>query len=291
MWAVNLVGANVKRYKPLRKDQFPPPGTVYLMPLADGRRFGVCRVARHSTAEEEGHPSEPHMIVVASPALFDAPPSMDDPRVKETLVLTHHGYAERRAGRAGPAVSALNLAVAAPGEFKVLGRVEPTVDDVALTCNLWGGWLGLAFQVLTQWRWDHERDAVVAEDKLKEEQELRERTAQLSQRAKPVPLATLRKERLLEDWQGTVPAALLRKCRAILRSAIDELIALGPRPKRAAAMKVLRACTEALNELDEAEGHFIETIEREDLCDAIDRLAMSVGIETKESVADRWRDW
>ena len=62
-----MAGKKMRRPRSLRKDQFAPPGTVYLMPLADGRRFGVCRVARHSTAAEEKHPSEPHMIVVASP--------------------------------------------------------------------------------------------------------------------------------------------------------------------------------------------------------------------------------
>src|SRR4051794_24011375 len=152
-----MARTKVKRRKPLNKDQFAPAGTVYLMPLADGRRFGVCRVARHSTEAEEKHPFSPHMIVVASPALFDAPPKLDDPRVKQTLVMTHHSWRNE--------VAALNLTMAAPPEFKVLGRIEPTPEDVMLLCNGWGHWLGLAIHLLNQWRWDHEREVVLAEDK------------------------------------------------------------------------------------------------------------------------------
>jgi hypothetical protein len=276
----------IERPKWLRKGQYPPPGTVYLMPLADRRRFGVCRVARHATRAEEKSAKTAHMIVVASPALFDAPPSLDDPRVKQTLVMNHHAWRNR--------VAAMNLAEAAPREFKVLGKTQPTAEDAALTCNSWGYWVGLANDVLRQWRWDHDREAMLEEDRVEEEQGEREREAQQRERNKPVPLATLRKERLLPDWADLdLPPAVLRKVRAILRGAIDGLIALGPKPKRAAAMKVFQACTEALNELDEANEHFIETIEREDLCAAIDRMARSVGIKTKkmESVADQWREW
>jgi hypothetical protein len=225
------------------------------------------------------------MIVVASPALFDRPPSLDDPRVKQTLVKTQYRTE----------VSAKNLSWVPPAEFKVLGQVEPTAEDIAITCNIWSFWEGLAKDVLRQWRWDNDREALLEDQRrAKEQYEREEREAQERERNKRVPLATLRKERQLPTWADLdVPPAVLRKCRAILRTAIDALITLGPKPKRAAAMKVFQACTKALNELDEANGNFIETIEREDLCAAIDRMATSVGIKTKkmESVTDQWREW
>jgi hypothetical protein len=205
--------------------------------------------------------------------------------------MTHHGYAEKLPGRSGPTAAALNLSDAPPEQFKPLGRIEPQAHDRTLQCKAWGHWLGLALDVYKQWRWDHDREAVLAEDEREEAQELQELLASRRARSKPVPLATLRKERLFVEWEESVPPATLRKCRAIIRKSIDELIALGPRPKRAAAMAVLRSCTEQLNALDKAQGGFIDTIEREDLCAAIDRLGNAVGIRTKESVADAWREW
>jgi hypothetical protein len=107
------------------------------------------------------------MIVVASPALFDRPPSLDDPRVKQTLVKTQYRTE----------VSAKNLSWVPPAEFKVLGQVEPTAEDIAITCNIWSFWEGLAKDVLRQWRWDNDREALLEDQRRAKEQYEREASA------------------------------------------------------------------------------------------------------------------
>ncbi len=53
---------------------------------------------------------------------------------------------------------------------------------------------------------------------------------------------------------------------------------------------VLQRCIESFNALD-AEHHFIETVEREQIIEELTRLRYAVGLGEREDLADEWRDW
>ena len=55
-------------------------------------------------------------------------------------------------------------------------------------------------------------------------------------------------------------------------------------------MAVLQECIEAFNALD-AELHFIETGEREDICEEFEAIVHACGLGGHEDLADRWREW
>ena len=84
---------------------------------------------------------------------------------------------------------------------------------------------------------------------------------------------------------------LLAAARALLDGAANELVKLGPKATAAQQKKALQRCVEALNELDAAEGNFIQSIEAEDLSEAIDELAAGTKLKERRNVADAWRDW
>ena len=83
---------------------------------------------------------------------------------------------------------------------------------------------------------------------------------------------------------------LLAAARALLDGAANELVKLGPKATAAQQKKALQRCVEALNELDAAEGNFIQSIEAEDLSAAIDS-SLPDEAEERRNVADAWRDW
>ena len=70
-----------------------------------------------------------------------------------------------------------------------------------------------------------------------------------------------------------------------------QLEALGPRPDRRKARAILKECIETFNELDEENDHWIETVEREDICDVFYQLADLAGFGDESELADEWRDW
>jgi len=46
-----------------------------------------------------------------------------------------------------------------------------------------------------------------------------------------------------------------------------------------------------LNELNEQFDYFIETLEREELCEFIIKTANAAGLETEEDITEEWREW
>ncbi|MFE4037087.1 MULTISPECIES: hypothetical protein [Priestia] len=46
-----------------------------------------------------------------------------------------------------------------------------------------------------------------------------------------------------------------------------------------------------LNELNEQFDYFIETLEREELCEFIIKAANAAGLEIEEDITEEWREW
>jgi len=88
-----------------------------------------------------------------------------------------------------------------------------------------------------------------------------------------------------------VPQAALRATRQIFRDTIDAIIASGPEAPEATVLATLRGCIVSLNALDVQHGGFIETLEREDLCEAFKEIVHASGLGHHENLADEWREW
>jgi hypothetical protein len=258
----------------------PAVGDVYLMSLADGR-YGVCRVIGEQTQKRKRY-----FLVVASPWIGRNAPALTDPRLRKVFKPTHHSW------KGEPAILWVDAAV--PPEFRKIGMIKPTPRECSLKCAGWGGWQWIPIQLHGQWRWDHDREAVLREDDFAAERLRQEYEAADAERKKVLSGLSLRKIRSRKwfaEWRIYVTKPLILACRLIFSETVNALIALGPKAPAKEKLKLLQACIERLNRLDAENNHFIEATLREDLRDAFDEVVHACGLGHKEDLADRWRDW
>jgi hypothetical protein len=169
--------------------------------------------------------------------------------------------------------------------------VQPSEDERSLNCPWQCSWDALRDAVLKQWRWDHERAAVVAEDdaEFKAWQEKAERHRREALRE--LTYAKFRDQKLFRDWGPPTPRKMIAAARTLMRETATRLESLGEKPDRDSARAVLRDCILAFNRLDEENGHWIETVEREDICSHFYELAHLAGFDDEPDLGDEWRDW
>jgi hypothetical protein len=271
-----------KRASP--KAVLPSRGDAFLMPLPDGR-YGVCRVIRRSTPQEEKILGEGYVLVAASSWIGKTTPDVAEPRLREILLLNHHAWKNK------PEVNWVSDPI--PDSYRRFGAVEPSLNEERMECFSLSGWESFPLQVHRQWQWDNERDAVIREDDRQKESEAREREESGKRHQEylgTLTLEGLKKKRRFSEWKGYVPVKLGAACRKVFKETIDGIIELGPHPKKRAVLTILRRCIETLNELDE-QHKFISTIEREDLCEEFDEIVHACGFRGEEELADRWREW
>ena len=96
---------------------------------------------------------------------------------------------------------------------------------------------------------------------------------------------------MFEDWAGVNPVKIPVAARKIMRDTAAKLEKLAQKPDRRKARRILGNCIIAFNELDEANDHFIGTIEREDICDRFYELARLAGFANEPELADAWREF
>ena len=254
------------------------------MPLADGR-FGVCRVLRKSREEEAKRQGAIMLLVACSPWIGLEAPDLNEPLLRKILVLSHHSFQN--------VPNLLWVSGPPPAGFIRLGIIPPTEAEAAMECLSSSAWEYHVHQVYAQWRWDHEREAVLQED---EEKQQKKQVAQVEgarnyqKYLAGLTLEGLRNKRRFVGWQGFVRKKALDACRKDFRETIDALIALGPEPKVIPRIRILKRCITELNRLDEEYG-FIATIEREDLCEEFEEIVYACGFHELQDLADRWRDW
>jgi hypothetical protein len=252
------------------------PGDVYLLPLPDGR-LGACRMMKWNSDESL-------LMVAASPWVGAEAPDLAEPQLQAVLRLTHHNRQDE------PCIGWVFPTV--PEKYPFLGQLPVSRKEAARYREGLANWDSMPPAVLAQWRWDHERDAVLAEEEAERRKE--EASAEEQRWAyKPWPAQTLeefRRQTPFADWSGYVEAGPLRGSRRIIRDAVDALIELGPDAPVSAQLDVFRLCIERFNDLD-GEDHFINTIEREDICEVLDRLGELVDLDDYAEELDSGRDW
>ncbi|MCI0461040.1 MAG: hypothetical protein L0Z62_29175 [Gemmataceae bacterium] len=250
-------------------------GDAFLAPMQDGR-LSVCRVLRAA-------PDAETVLVGASTWIGTEPPDLDEPQLRELLRPTHHLYDGE------PYL--LNVWDPVPATFTRLGVIPPTNKESKLSCPAFSGWDSFPLQVFLQWRWDHERDKVIAEDAAKKQAEAEAR-AREERAYKPLPpqtLEDLRRQTPLPRWTGWAHGSTLREARRIVRETIDALIELGPDATEPARLDVLQDFITRFNVLDGQDGLDIDTIAREELCELVDDLGALVGLDDYDLSWDR--DW
>ncbi|MBP2654117.1 MAG: hypothetical protein H6Q73_1686 [Firmicutes bacterium] len=83
---------------------------------------------------------------------------------------------------------------------------------------------------------------------------------------------------------------VISQCEIALEEFIRNLDTLGDPLKSQDILRCVQAVVVKFNKLD-AIYSFIETVEREDLCDFIYIAARMAGLDTDEDITEKWRDW
>jgi len=137
------------------------------------------------------------------------------------------------------------FAVSVPETFQRLGAIQPSAAGPGLA--VFTLWKSLGAEVLIQWRWDHDRRALLLEEQEAANRSRAEQAQAAEQRQADLDLLTLeslRKKRRFSNWKGDRPDKAIAACRAACRDAIDALISLGRKPKKRAIATVIRCCIE-----------------------------------------------
>jgi len=268
-----------------KKKPLPEEGAAFVFPLGDGRN-GVCRVLRQAHGNDMRWLGGPHVLVAVSTWIGDTVPDPADPALRPILHVTHHSW------KGHPDVFWDNEPP--PREFKPLGVISPTADERKMKCDSSAGWEGCPFHLLAQWRWDHDREAMLAEEAREHEEEMREldkRNEAIEKERRSMTLEKLGKYRFFANWKEMPSKEAIKASREAMKKAVQALVALGPKASKAKRKQVLKACIEEFNELDRTMDHFIETFERDDICSEFDLLVHACGLGEYDNLADEWRDW
>ncbi|WP_353056696.1 hypothetical protein [Mesobacillus subterraneus] len=62
-------------------------------------------------------------------------------------------------------------------------------------------------------------------------------------------------------------------------------------PTEKAILKKVKEVVIEFNKLNEEFDYFIETLEREELCEFIEEKAQEAGLEPDEDITEEWREW
>lgn len=261
-----------------REEDFPPPGTVFVAPAGDGR-LAAGRVLRREVAG-----GAMSALVAATPWIDDKPPSLDLPILRETLILTHHKWNGR------PEVFWAQEPM--PAEFTILGQIDVSPEDAAAICYSYGGWWSAPHQRLTQWRWDHDREALLHEEAIQEANQAearRQLAAAREERLKSLTLDSLVDREWFASWTAADSNLPVDECRSILARLVSDLRA-APKLTQAIVKKLLKQSVMDFNRLD-ASQPFIATIEREDISEAYEQIMAAARYPQLADFVDRWREW
>ncbi len=262
------------------EDDLPVPGTVFASPMADGR-FCSGRVLRRQT--EGGYPSA---LIATSPWIGNGLPSLDLSELRETLVLNHHGWENVRWH--------FWVSERMPSNFAILGRIEVSDEEFSADSNSYANWNAVALQVLAQWRWDNDREALLREEALKTAADAESRRRAAETRAKylkELTLDTLVGRTWFANWEQDSDEAPrhLEAARAVISTLIEEL-RTATKLTKVTAKRFLRRSVEAFNRLD-SERQFIDTVERDDIYEAYEQIMSAARFPQLADCIDEWRDW
>ena len=261
-----------------RESDFPPPGTVFVAPTSDGR-LAAGRVLRR---QFEGGAQA--ALVAATPWLGTEPPPLHLPALRETLVLNHHSHKNR------PEIFWAQEVM--PPDFQIVGEIELSADDLAATSDIFGGWQGVTIHALKQWRWDHDREALLRDEALEKAERAETQRKQAEARAelmRTLTLDSLATRTWFESWEDVQSNLPVHECRALMSSLVNDLRA-APKLTMAVVRRRLKESVKDFNHLDK-DRHFISTIEREDLCEAYEQILCAARFPQLADEVDQWRQW
>ncbi len=215
---------------------------------------------------------------------------------------------QRFAHRARAAVWGVPVDMWEPSQLDsmtLLGTLAVRAEEVQFALNIFNCLPGATFSTLFrvnyssegEWRWTHDREALVAEQALFDAREAAQRAAQEERyqtRLRGLTWEQLLGETPFKEWSGppSYPSEeFTRGARDVVHGTCRALRDLGSKPRKADVRKILRECVEWFNKADERDGGAIETEEREDICEVLEEMAFVARQKSLVDEIGEWRTW
>lgn len=203
-------------------------------------------------------------------------------RERRVLVARRHGFAGDRLVYliAGPP----------PADFVQVGVSSSASTETSYTCSRLCPWEALAKVLLMEDLWERDRRAYEALAKWKRAEADKALELWRTGGVAETSWADMETGLHFRDWTR-IPKRVVQAARRLIQDAARELHALSVDAREEDRIDVLRRCVERFNELDEANGHFIETVEAEGILHRLGLLARLSGLDRIDRLADKWRHW
>lgn len=190
-------------------------------------------------------------------------------------------------------------------EVAFLGTVPLSTDERKVAKQIENHEPGSSYSTLNyanyhaegEWRWTHDRDALLAEVEKARAKNEAARVAQeerYQNRLRHLTWDQLLSETPFSGWSPSPPYPpdeFIAAARDTIHNACRDLKALGPKPKKAEVRAVLKRCVAWFNEADARFGGAIETEEREDICAVLEEMAFVARQRSLVDEIDAWREW
>lgn len=95
----------------------------------------------------------------------------------------------------------------------------------------------------------------------------------------------------LEEGDELFTEGSIAESERALDDFVDGLISLGGNSSKEEILKLVEKVVTEFNALNDKYDYYIETLEREDLCDFIMEAVSLAGLETDEDITEEWREW
>lgn len=279
----------------------PSVGTIDAFRTSPFSEFAPPTPGRHAALKVIGM-SDKVVAVAVLDGIWRSTPTFKE--ADKAPILCEHRFAHT--GR--PAVFGVYRDWWRPSDLdglKSLGKSRVSPEESSLAANTTGFGVGSRSAALRwanfaaegEWRWTHDREALVAESRQVEARNKATREAEEERyRNRLVKLTweQLLAETPFERWASSPPfppADFTTAARGVIRDACKTLEALGPKPKKAAVRAVLKHCVEWFNIADEKAGGVIDTEEREDIYVVLEEMAFVARQKQLVDEIDVWREW
>lgn len=288
------------------RNGLPLAGNVYAFRTSPLSEFAAAATGRHASFKVIGA-NEELVVIAVLDGIWRERPSLR--QAVACSILREERFPHRSSPRIGGlAVFGLNSEWWYPSDLEdvcLLGITRLSAAEMQLAGNVFRHLPGTAFSTLRsvnwsaegEWRWAHDRAALVAEVELVNAKQAAIRAAQEERyrtRLSKLTWEQLLSETPFERWTPSPPfppAEFTNEARAKVHEACRKLSAMGPKPRKASVRAVLKDCVEWFNDADERAGGVIETEEREDICATLEELAFVARQRSLVEEVELWRTW
>jgi hypothetical protein len=271
------------------EDDFPPAGSVVVIPLSSGR-FGVATVVKCVTGVDttESTPTRQiintRVLVVPARWVGAEPIRPSDADIRNSLCLTHHSWNSEQ--------QACWITDLPPDGVRFVGSIELMPEDLTMDSVKWGNWDNLSHQIHLQWRWDHERDELLREEEAERksiEEKSRLHVARQAEILRTTTLESLASRVWFTQWDDEWEVSFRREAQILIGDLIRDLRML-PKPIKSQVCKNMRQCVEAFNRLN-AQESLIQTTHCEDILNALYLIATVTKHPDLMEQLDALREW